>query len=123
MSEQETPQEATAEGSAAPEAPTVPEAATSAPAAQAEPQADTRGRRKVRVGVVVSDKMDKTVLVRIDRRVRHPLYKKTVARASRLAAHDENNDAHVGDLVRVVETRPLSKSKRWRVVEIVERAK
>ncbi len=107
MNEQETAQEsATPEESAAP-----------------EPQAETRGRRKVRVGVVVSDTMDKTVLVRIDRRVRHPLYKKTVARANKLAAHDEHNDAHVGDLVRVVETRPLSKSKRWRVVEIVERAK
>jgi small subunit ribosomal protein S17 len=105
VSERETAQE-----SATPEEPAMP-----------EPQA--RGRRKVRVGVVVSDKMDKTVLVRIDRRVRHALYKKTVARANKLAAHDEHNDAHVGDLVRVVETRPLSKSKRWRVVEIVERAK
>jgi len=82
-----------------------------------------RGRRKVRVGVVVSDGMDKTVLVRIDRTMRHPLYKKTVARSSKLAAHDEGNEAHVGDTVRVVETRPLSKTKRWRVVEIVERAK
>ena len=123
MSEQETPQgAATAEESAAPEAPKATETASSSWAAS-ESQADTRGRRKVRVGVVVSDKMDKTVLVRIDRRVRHPLYKKTVARANKLAAHDENNDAHVGDKVRVVETRPLSKSKRWRVVEIVERAK
>jgi small subunit ribosomal protein S17 len=84
---------------------------------------ETRGRRKVRVGVVVSDAMDKTVLVRIDRRVRHPLYKKTVARSTKLAAHDETNDAHVGDTVRLMETRPLSKTKRWRVVEIVERAK
>jgi small subunit ribosomal protein S17 len=87
------------------------------------PPADARGRRKVRVGVVVSDKMDKTVLVRIDRRVRHPLYKKTIARSNKLAAHDETNDAHVGDTVKVMETRPLSRSKRWRVVEIVERAK
>lgn len=85
--------------------------------------AEDRTRRKVRVGVVVSDKMDKTVLVRIDRRVRHPLYKKTVARSNKLAAHDETNDAHVGDTVRIMETRRLSKSKRWRVVEIVERAK
>ena len=124
MSEQETPQEpANAEESAAPEAPTAPEAAAPGPTAQTGSQVETRGRRKVRVGVVVSDKMDKTVLVRIDRRVRHPLYKKTVAKANKLAAHDENNDAHVGDMVRVVETRPLSKSKRWRVVEIVERAK
>lgn len=82
-----------------------------------------RDRRKVRTGVVVSDKMDKTVLVRIDRKVRHPLYKKTVKRSSKLAAHDETNDAHVGDTVRVMETRPLSKTKRWRIVEIVERAK
>ena len=82
-----------------------------------------RGRRKVRTGVVVSDKMDKTVLVRIDRQMRHSLYGKTVRRSSKFAAHDEKNDAHVGDTVRVVETRPLSKTKRWRVVEIVERAK
>ncbi len=82
-----------------------------------------RGRRKVRTGVVVSDAMDKTVLVRIDRQVRHPVYHKTVRRSSKLAAHDETNDANVGDTVRVMETRPLSKSKRWRVVEIVERAK
>ena len=96
----------------------------SAPTArEAEAPAGVRSRRKVRVGVVVSDKMDKTVLVRIDRRVRHPLYKKTVARSNKLAAHDESNDAHVGDTVKVMETRPLSKSKRWRVVEIVERAK
>jgi small subunit ribosomal protein S17 len=85
--------------------------------------ATERGRRKVRTGVVVSDKMDKTVLIRIDRQVRHSLYQKTVRRSSKLAAHDEQNDAHVGDTVRVMETRPLSKSKRWRVVEIVERAK
>ena len=82
-----------------------------------------RGRRKVRTGVVVSDAMDKTIMVRIDRQVRHPLYGKIVRRSSKLAAHDETNDAHVGDTVRVVETRPLSKSKRWRLVEIVERAK
>jgi small subunit ribosomal protein S17 len=82
-----------------------------------------RGRRKVRTGVVVSDGMDKTVLVRIDRQVTHPLYGKTVRRSSKLAAHDQANDAHVGDTVRVMETRPLSKTKRWRVVEIVERAK
>ena len=88
-----------------------------------EEQLKQRRRRKVRVGVVVSDGMDKTVLVRIDRKMRHPLYKKTVARSAKLAAHDENNDAHVGDTVRVVETRPLSKTKRWRIVEIVERAK
>jgi small subunit ribosomal protein S17 len=82
-----------------------------------------RARRKIRTGVVVSDGMDKTVLVRIDRQVRHGLYGKTVRRSNKLAAHDEANDAHVGDTVRVMETRPISKSKRWRVVEIVERAK
>ena len=81
-----------------------------------------RSRRKVRTGVVVSDGMDKTVMVRIDRQVRHALYDKTVRRSTRLAAHDEANDAHVGDTVRVMETKPISKSKRWRVVEIVERA-
>jgi small subunit ribosomal protein S17 len=82
-----------------------------------------RRRRKVRTGVVVSDKMDKTVLVRVDRQVRHALYGKTVRRSSKLAAHDEQNDAHTGDTVRVMEVRPLSKSKRWRVIEVVERAK
>jgi small subunit ribosomal protein S17 len=88
-----------------------------------EQQTNERARRKVRTGVVVSDGMDKTVLVRIDRQVRHALYGKTVRRSSKLAAHDESNDAHVGDTVRVMETKPLSKTKRWRVVEIVERAK
>ena len=88
-----------------------------------EQQTSDRARRKVRTGVVVSDAMDKTVMVRIDRQVRHALYGKTVRRSSKLAAHDETNDAHVGDTVRVMETKPLSKSKRWRVVEIVERAK
>ena len=87
-----------------------------------EQQTNERTRRKVRTGVVVSDAMDKTVLVRIDRQVRHALYGKAVRRASKLAAHDETNDAHVGDTVRVMETKPMSKSKRWRVVEIVERA-
>jgi small subunit ribosomal protein S17 len=82
-----------------------------------------RARRKVRVGVVVSDGMDKTVVVRIDRQVRHPLYGKTVRRSSKLAAHDEQNDAHIGDTVRITETRPVSKTKRWRVLEVVERAK
>jgi small subunit ribosomal protein S17 len=91
-------------------------------AATTAPTAD-RGRRKARVGVVVSDAMDKTVVVRIDRVVRHPLYGKTIRRSSKLAAHDEANDAHVGDTVRVTETRPISKTKRWRVVEVVERAK
>ena len=82
-----------------------------------------RGRRKLRTGVVVSDGMDKTVVIRIDRQVRHPLYDKTVRRSTKIIAHDETNDAHVGDTVRVMETRPMSKTKRWRVVEVLERAK
>jgi small subunit ribosomal protein S17 len=123
VSEQGTPEGSAPVEAAVEPAPTEAPTAASPATASDEPHSHDRGRRKVRVGVVVSDKMDKTVLVRIDRRVRHPLYKKTVARANKLAAHDEKNDAHVGDLVRVVETRPLSKSKRWRVVEIVERAK
>ena len=79
--------------------------------------------RKTRVGKVVSDKMDKTVVVAIADRVAHPLYKKIVGRTYKLKAHDENNECGVGDTVRVMETRPLSKDKRWRVVEIVEKAK
>ena len=79
--------------------------------------------RKVRVGKVVSDKMDKTVVVAIADRVAHPLYKKIVGRTYKLKAHDELNQCGVGDTVRVMETRPLSKDKRWRVVEIIEKAK
>ena len=79
--------------------------------------------RKTRVGKVVSDKMDKTVVVAIADRVAHPLYKKIVGRTYKLKAHDENNECRTGDKVRVMETRPLSKEKRWRVVEIVEKAK
>jgi small subunit ribosomal protein S17 len=81
-----------------------------------------RGSRKVRTGVVVSDKMDKTVVVRIDHARRHRVYGKIVRHVSKLSAHDESNDARLGDTVRIMETRPLSKTKRWRVVEIVERA-
>ena len=79
--------------------------------------------RKVRVGKVVSDKMGKTVVVAIADRVAHPLYKKIVGRTYKLKAHDENNTCGIGDTVKVMETRPLSKDKRWRVVEIVEKAK
>ena|SRR5438067_1587719 len=82
-----------------------------------------RGARKTRVGVVVSDKMQKTVVVAVDRRVPHPVYGKMVTRTTRLKAHDEENSAKQGDTVRIMETRPLSKDKRWRVVEIVERAR
>jgi len=82
-----------------------------------------RNLRKTRTGMVVSDKMDKTVVVAIQDNVRHPLYKKIVKRTVRLKAHDENNECRVGDRVSVMETRPLSKDKRWRVVTILEKAK
>jgi small subunit ribosomal protein S17 len=82
-----------------------------------------RNARKVRTGTVVSDKMQKTVVVAIDRRVAHPVYGKMVTRTKRVKAHDEENSAKTGDTVRIMETRPLSKDKRWRVVEIVERAR
>ena len=81
------------------------------------------GARKVREGIVVSDKMDKTVVVAIEQRVKHPLYGKVMTKSSRLKAHDEENSAGIGDRVRVMETRPLSAQKRWRLVEIIERAK
>ena len=85
-------------------------------------QAHPRGRRKTRTGVVVSDKMQKTVVVELERRFTHRFYGKQITRSKRVAAHDEQG-AHAGDKVRIVETRPLSKTKRWRVVDIVERAK
>jgi small subunit ribosomal protein S17 len=85
--------------------------------------AEQRSSRKVREGVVVSDKMQKTVVVAIERRVPHPVYGKMVTRTAKFKAHDEENSAKVGDRVRIMETRPLSKDKRWRVVEIVERAR
>jgi small subunit ribosomal protein S17 len=90
---------------------------------QQNAQAVDRSSRKTRVGLVVSDKMEKTVVVAIERRVPHPVYGKMVTRTKRLKAHDEENSAKVGDTVRIVETRPLSKDKRWRVVEIVNRAR
>jgi small subunit ribosomal protein S17 len=86
-------------------------------------QATERNARKSRTGIVVSDKMQKTVVVAIERRVPHPIYGKMITRTKRLKAHDEENSAKVGDTVRIVETRPLSKDKRWRVVEIVDRAR
>ena len=91
---------------------------------QATPtEAAERNRRKVREGLVVSDKMDKTVVVAVEDRVKHALYGKVLRQTSRLKAHDETNDAHVGDRVQIMETRPLSATKRWRVVEVLERAK
>lgn len=85
--------------------------------------AEARGNRKTRTGVVVSDKMDKTIVVEIRTRVKHPLYGKTLNRTTKLKAHDEENSCGVGDTVLVMETRPLSKDKRWRLVEIIEKAK
>ena len=84
-------------------------------------QVAERNRRKVRVGVVVSDAMDKTVTVNVERQFPHPLYGKGVKRTKKYHAHDENNEYQVGDIVRIAETRPLSKTKRWRVIELMER--
>jgi small subunit ribosomal protein S17 len=89
----------------------------------ANTEAPARNRRKVREGLVVSDKMDKTVVVVVEDRVKHPLYGKVMRRTSRLKAHDENNACGIGDRVSIMETRPLSATKRWRVVEILEKAK
>lgn len=89
----------------------------------ADAETDHRGARKQRVGVVVSDKQDKTIVVRVERRTTHPLYGKTMRVSKRYHVHDENNDAGVGDTVRIAETRPISKLKRWRLSQIVERAK
>ncbi|MFD3155625.1 30S ribosomal protein S17 [Haloimpatiens sp. FM7330] len=82
-----------------------------------------RGYRKTRIGKVVSDKMDKTVVVAVETKVRHPLYGKTVNRTTKFKVHDENNEAKVNDRIEIMETRPLSKDKRWRLVKIVEKAK
>ena len=84
---------------------------------------EERGLRKTRIGVVVSDKMDKTCVIQIKTRVRHPLYGKIMNQTSKLKVHDENNECGVGDTIKVMETRPLSKDKRWRLVEIIEKAK
>ena len=84
---------------------------------------EERNLRKTRTGIVVSDKMDKTIVVALKDNVKHPLYNKIVKKTYKLTAHDENNECHVGDTVKVMETRPLSKDKRWRLVEIMERAK
>ena len=84
---------------------------------------NTRAFRKTRVGTVVSDKMDKTIVVAVEDSYQHPLYKKTMKRTYKLKAHDENNECGIGDTVEVMETRPLSKDKRWRLVEIIKKAK
>ena len=85
--------------------------------------AEARGMRKTRIGVVVSDKMDKTIVVAIRTRVKHPLYGKIMNRTNKIKAHDEENQCGIGDTVRIMETRPISKDKNWRLVEIVEKAK
>ena len=84
---------------------------------------ESRSIRKTRVGEVVSDKMDKSITVAVKRRVKHPVYGKYISKTSKLMAHDEKNDCHEGDTVKIMETRPLSRSKRWRLVEVVERKK
>lgn len=86
-------------------------------------QSVERNDRKTRIGKVVSNKMDKTIVVAIETLVRHPLYKKSVKRTTKFKAHDENNECNIGDTVKIMETRPLSKEKRWRLVEIMEKAK
>ncbi len=86
-------------------------------------EATSRNRRKVRVGTVISDKMDKSIIVRVDRIYRHKLYEKVFRSSSKLYAHDEKNDAGTGDKVQVMETRPISAKKRWRLVEVLEKAK
>lgn len=82
-----------------------------------------RNERKTRIGKVVGDKMEKTVVVAVEKLVQHPVYKKSIKQTTKFKAHDEENESHVGDVVKIMETRPLSKDKRWRVVEIIEKAK
>jgi small subunit ribosomal protein S17 len=84
---------------------------------------EQRGLRKTRIGIVIKDKMDKTITIAIERKVSHPIYKKYFKKTTKLMAHDEKSECRVGDKVKVMETRPLSKNKRWRMVEIVEKAK
>jgi small subunit ribosomal protein S17 len=84
---------------------------------------EKRNLRKERIGLVVSNKMDKSIVVKIERRFKHPIYGKFIKRTKKFIAHDENNECNVGDTVRIMETRPLSKNKNWRLVEIIERAK
>ncbi len=84
---------------------------------------ETRTRRKERVGVVTSNKMDKSVVIKVLRRVKHPMYRKFIKKSSKFMAHDEKNECNIGDTIKIMETRPLSKNKCWRLVEILERAK
>jgi len=115
----------TPEPAATIEAQPAPVATPSQPAAEAdEPEAaNSRNVRKERVGLVVSNKMQKTIIVAVERKVKHPIYGKFLKKTTKFAAHDETSDAGIGDTVRISETRPLSKTKRWRLIEILERAK
>ncbi len=90
---------------------------------QIKKRMETRNLRKERIGIVTSDKMDKTITVAVQRREKHPIYGKFVKKTTKFSAHDEKNDCGIGDTVKIMETRPLSKNKRWRLVEIIERAK
>ncbi|MEN3038198.1 MAG: 30S ribosomal protein S17 [Candidatus Kryptonium sp.] len=90
---------------------------------QVQSEKPKRSQRKVRIGRVVSNKMNKTIVVAIERKVMHPIYKKVYVRTTKVMAHDENNECNIGDIVKIMETRPLSRHKRWRLVEIIERAK
>ena len=123
MPQQETTTEATVDETAAPATTAAPKASAKTAAVEVAGEVETRKNRKTREGLVVSDKMDKTAVVAVIERVRHAKYGKFMMRTKRLYAHDEANDAHTGDKVRVMETRPLSKNKRWRIVEVLERAK
>lgn len=119
-----TSAEAQASEAQAAEGRETPETAVNeAPAEAAEAVDEGRNARKERVGLVISDKMDKTITVAIERQVKHPIYGKFIKQTTKLMAHDEANDAGAGDTVRIMEMRPMSKHKRWRLVEIVERAK
>lgn len=124
MEDQQAPapqEETTPAAAATPEQPT---AAAPAPAtSEAVKSASERNARKERIGRVTSNKMQKTITVSIDRKVKHPLYHKFQTKTKKLTVHDENNECGIGDTVRVMETRPLSKNKRWRLVEIIEKAK
>ena len=112
------PQEVTADASSSEEAPAV----TSETSETSETSAKKRGERKTREGMVVSDKMDKTIVVELEDRVKHPRYSKVIRRTTKVKAHDENGTAGIGDRVLLAETRPLSATKRWRLVQVLERA-
>jgi small subunit ribosomal protein S17 len=115
------PQEVIADGNSTVDAPAVL-SATSALSGTSEPAAKKRGERKTREGMVVSDKMDKTIVVELEDRVKHPRYSKVIRRTTKVKAHDENGTAGIGDRVLLAETRPLSATKRWRLVQVLERA-